>query len=272
MYNDDPRRYPTSARRYVPGMYSSPTVAERDLTSAKTRPHHSQVDEVIDDLDTIETVQPVTIRRTSSRKPVGKGSTSMPVEYAYSPPQKPIRKTTAEDQAINMEAAKKLQYQITRRRLLRTAAGWIGAACVGGFAVQWGTASLKQLNETLQQGATAASSVTLVCGHQDSHLHPTELHAYLGNNAVFLLEIPGGNSSHVHLFQSKPLSSHFKPHELDHAYLQIIPEQVEAGKYQIRLILTGSATGPLAPIPAPAEWLLVDRGGHFEAVQPGAIS
>lgn len=194
-------------------------------------------------------------------------ATALPTKGGVTPVQsvssKPIRRDTSDDQAIDTSKAPSLLRRRIMRKGLTLLAVAAGSGVTGALLVEWAGASWQTLQESLQEGQTAAVSVSLVCGHGDSQAHPTELHAYVAQDRLHMLELPAGQASKGHLFVSSPLSVLFPPSALTHLFVRIEPEAVSTTTYQVRVEL--STARQWFATAGPAVWLFVDKGrGYFE--------
>ena len=116
-----------------------------------------------------------------------------------------------------------------------------------------------------EQGATPSISVQGQFNHNnDSREKPTILRAMVSGDYIDFEEVPGGDISKTHGWQSPSIKDMGYTGDLRQVYLQITSEQVGDGKVQIRLTAIMGGVGPWPFVqPVVRYWIFTDNGKFF---------
>jgi hypothetical protein len=173
------------------------------------------------------------------------------------------RPNTTQDRAIRTGVnplKPALQPTLPRRAMSRRALIFGGVGTFF-FGIVGGNVAINTINQwrlEMAQGVNPARSLDIVCGHGDSPAHPTQLHVFIQDHQVNFIEYPGGVKSRSRGFTGEGLP---KTGDVSAWDLEITPQQVDGGRYQILITVQGSGFV--------YRWLLVDSGsGYFRGVNP----
>jgi hypothetical protein len=126
------------------------------------------------------------------------------------------------------------------------------------MATKLGMNTVSDILQAIQQGQRPATGTELVCGHGDSVEHPTELEVYVQSQHLYLIEIPGGDPDKAKISPTQKIVSSV---HIDKWHVEIQPQQVDGGRYQIVLSLAIPGENVVR------QWLFVDSGhGYFRPV------
>lgn len=249
------KRRGTTTRRYTPGMYDTQRIVTEDVYEEDETEEegYDQPDTVIPRRSSAKLVAPLVLREVRQ-------------------PARATRDTEAiqkvKTQQIRIEPAQQTkQPLITRRNLFISAI--VGSAAVAGSAMAWSFASTKysEMQHQMAEGKSPATSLALVCGHNnDSAYNPTQLHAYIAGDKILFVELPAGDPSKAHIYQTQSLHEVGYSGSLANVYIELIPSLVNDTHVVIM-----RATCEDVSLMARAfvvEWKLVSSKGYFHTEQP----
>lgn len=193
----------------------------------------------------IEADEPIT-RRTTAQKgaPMQARTTARP------------QNRTTED--VIVRSSDKRRSLFSRRNMLLG----LGSLAATGCGLNYSLAKYDQFQHQIAEGARPATTCDLVCGHGDSATNPTILHAYIAGNRINFVQSLAEDVSKAKLFQSFPFPAYGYTGDPSRVFLEIIPEQLASGKWQILLRATCEDV-PLFAQKVLIQLPLVDAGDHF---------
>jgi len=246
------RRMPTSARRYI-----APRPGGVATTTA---------DDIL--YETVDPVHRAIPRRRSAQaaRNTQEEQEEMITSNAYNPPKRRLPDT--DEVRITRPAAR--PPRMSRRRIIALVAG--GAVSIftaGGVLGSWANTAIKDFLQQYEEGTNPANDqIEGVYGHHDSPEHPTVLEAYLTGDIISIVELPGGDKTHALISQTAALRTFGYTGDLHRVYIKLYADRVD-GKYQIRVQAT--CGGGLFSAPVVCNWLLIDKDGSFQALNPRGV-
>jgi hypothetical protein len=245
------RRMPTSARRYI-----APRPGGVATTTA---------DDIL--YETVDPVHRAIPRRRSAQaaRTTQEEQEEMITSNAYNPPKRRLPDT--DEVRITRPAAR--PPRMSRRRIIALVAGGVVSIfTAGGVFGSWANTAIKDFLHQYEEGINPAAQLSGIYGHHDSLAHPTIIEAYRTGDIISIVELPGGDEAHAHISQTAALRTIGYTGDLHKVYIQLYAERIE-GKYQIRVHV--ECGGGLFSAPVIGDWLLIDKGDSFQAIQPEGV-
>ena len=182
-----------------------------------------------------------------------------------------MRNRTTETIPIQSISSQKIQptrQPITRRGLLTVFGSGATVFASGLVGASYAQIKYSEVLHQFSEGKSPATSLALVCGHNhDSARNPTWLHAYLTDDIINFVELPAGDASKAHIYQSQSLREVGYQGSLSNVYLELLASVVSGGAHQVILRATCEDVALLTR-PLIVQWLLVDSKGYFHTAQP----